>query len=238
MKDLSKLRKIKLKQFQERINYEFSDITLLNKALTHSSYANEFKSKKILYNERLEFLGDSVLGLVISDYIFNKYKNFPEGELTKIRALTVCEPSLAEISKKLNLGEFMLLGKGEEATGGRTRISILSDAFEAVIGAIYLDGGMKASKKFILNNLLETIINAVNGEMLLDYKTELQEIIQQDSNSNIKYNVVKEEGPDHNKKFYVEVSNNGKILGTGKGNSKKEAEQNAAKFALKKVNNK
>ncbi|WP_130806897.1 ribonuclease III [Senegalia massiliensis] len=238
MKDLSKTRKEKLKQFQEKINYEFSDITLLNKALTHSSYANEFKSKKILYNERLEFLGDSVLGLVISDYIFNKYKNFPEGELTKIRALTVCEPSLAERSKKLNLGKFMLLGKGEEATGGRTRISILSDAFEAVIGAIYLDGGMKASKKFILDNLLETIINAVNGEMLLDYKTELQEIIQQDSNSNIKYNVVKEEGPDHNKKFYVEVSNNNKVLGTGKGNSKKEAEQNAAKFALKKVNNK
>lgn len=236
MKNLSKKRKQKLAEFQEKINYNFNEIYLLNKALTHSSYANEFKSKKILYNERLEFLGDSVLGLVVSDYIFNNYKVLPEGELTKIRALSVCEPSLAKRSIKLKVGEYLLLGKGEEATGGRNRISILSDAFEAIIGSIYLDGGMDAAKEFILDNLLGTIKGAVKGEVLLDYKTELQEIIQKNPNSNIKYNVIKEEGPDHNKKFYVEVLNNEIVLGNGEGSSKKEAEQDAAKHALTKVN--
>ncbi|MGO1367887.1 MAG: ribonuclease III [Senegalia sp. (in: firmicutes)] len=236
MKNLSKKRMQKLEEFQKKINYNYNNINLLNKALTHSSYANEFKSKKILYNERLEFLGDSVLGLVVSDYIFNNYKDLPEGELTKVRALSVCEPSLAKRSIKLKVGEYLLLGKGEEATGGRNRISILSDAFEAIIGSIYLDGGMDASREFILDNLLTTIKGAVRGEVLLDYKTELQEIIQKNPNSNIKYNVIKEEGPDHNKKFYVEVLNNEKILGSGEGSSKKEAEQDAAKHALTKVN--
>lgn len=236
MKNLSKKRMQKLEEFQKKINYNYNNINLLNKALTHSSYANEFKSKKILYNERLEFLGDSVLGLVVSDYIFNNYKELPEGELTKVRALSVCEPSLAKRSIKLKVGEYLLLGKGEEATGGRNRISILSDAFEAIIGSIYLDGGMDASREFILDNLLATIKGAVRGEVLLDYKTELQEIIQKNPNSNIKYNVIKEEGPDHNKKFYVEVLNNEKILGSGEGSSKKEAEQDAAKHALTKVN--
>lgn len=235
MKKLTKDRKEKLMEFENIIDYKFNDIKLLNRALTHSSYANEYKKKNLKYNERLEFLGDSVLGLVISDYIFNNYKSYPEGELTKIRALVVCEPSLAAIAKKINLGEFLLLGKGEESTGGRNRTSILSDAFEAVLGAIYIDGGINVSQKFILENLIQTIKDAVKGEILLDYKTELQEVIQKTSNSRIEYRVIKEEGPDHNKKFFVEVLNNGKALGSGNGSSKKEAEQEAAKSALNKV---
>ncbi|MBS4539766.1 ribonuclease III [Clostridium sp. D2Q-11] len=237
MRNLSKERKQKLIKFQEVINYKFDDIKLLNRALTHSSFANEYKKFNLRYNERLEFLGDSVLGLIVSDYIFNNYKDYPEGELTKIRALVVCEPSLAAISKKIDLGRFLLLGKGEESTGGRDRTSILSDAFEAVIGAVYIDGGIEVSRKFILENLLDTIKEAVKGEILLDYKTELQELIQKSNNCCIEYRVIKEEGPDHNKRFFVEVLNNNSVLGRGEGSSKKEAEQEAAKSALKKVVN-
>ncbi|MBS4536081.1 ribonuclease III [Clostridium sp. D2Q-14] len=235
MKNLSKKIKDKLVEFENIINYKFNDTKLLNRALTHSSFANEYKKRDLKYNERLEFLGDSVLGLVISDYIFNKYESYPEGELTKIRALVVCEASLAESARKLKIGEFLLLGKGEEATGGRTRTSILSDAFEAIIGAIYIDGGISVSRRFILGNLLETIEDAVNGELLLDYKTELQELIQKDNKYPIEYKVIKEEGPDHNKSFFVEVLNDNRVLGKGKGTSKKEAEQAAAKVALKRV---
>lgn len=238
MKNLSKERRGKLLEFQDIIDYKFNNIKLLNRALTHSSFANEYKKQNLKYNERLEFLGDSVLGLVISDHIFKKYTKYPEGELTKIRALVVCEVSLAEGSRKLKAGEFLLLGKGEEATGGRYRTSILSDTFEAIIGAIYIDGGIVDSKKFILDNLLETVEHAVKGEILLDYKTELQELIQKSNKFPIEYRVIKEEGPDHNKSFFIEVFNNGKVLGRGKGTSKKEAEQKAAKAAklvLKKV---
>ncbi len=142
-----------LEELQEKIGYRFCNINLLNRALTHSSYANEHKKLKIKYNERLEFLGDSVLGLVVSDYIFEKYPKFPEGELTKLRAVIVCETSLSTVAKKLNLGIYLLLGKGEEATGGRERISILADALEALIGSIYLDGGLKEARKFVLNVL-------------------------------------------------------------------------------------
>lgn len=235
MRNLSNNRKMQLYKLQDSINYKFKDLKLLNKALTHSSYANEYKRHNIKYNERLEFLGDSVLGLVISDYLFTKYKNYPEGELTKIRALIVCEPSLASVSKRLNLGKYLLLGKGEESTGGRKRISILSDSIEALIGAIYIDSDIEVASEFILFQLRDIIDKAVNGNILLDYKTELQETIQKCNSSRIEYRVIKEEGPDHNKIFFVQVLNNDKVLGSGKGGSKKEAEQEAAKSALKEI---
>lgn len=221
-----------LKTFEKKIKYFFNDSELLNRALTHSSFANEHKLKNIKYNERLEFLGDSVLGLVISDYLFEKYPKYPEGELTKLRAIIVCEPSLALVSKKNKLGKYLLLGNGEEATGGRNRNSILADAFEALIGAIYLDGGIDFAKKFILTNLNLIIEDATHGRLFTDYKTELQEFLQKNENSRIEYKVIDEEGPDHNKIFYIQVSASDIVLGQGSGKSKKEAEQNAAKQAL------
>lgn len=224
-----------LKKLQENIQYHFEDIKLLKRALTHSSFANEHKESGLRYNERLEFLGDSVLGVTISYYLFNGYPTYPEGELTKLRALIVCEPSLATVSKEINLGEYLFLGKGEQATGGRSRVSILADALEALIGAIYLDGGFENAKKFILKNLQSIIQDSVEGKLFLDYKTQLQEIIQKNNKSKIEYKVIKEEGPDHNKIFYVEVKNENIILGMGSGKSKKEAEQNAASAALVKV---
>ncbi|WP_427338587.1 ribonuclease III [Caloranaerobacter sp. DY30410] len=221
-----------LDELQNKIGYRFHNINLLNRALTHSSYANEHRRLKIKYNERLEFLGDSVLSLVVSDYIFEKYPKFPEGELTKLRAVIVCETSLSTVAKKLNLGKYLLLGKGEEATGGRERISILADTLEALIGSIYLDGGLGEARKFILNVLKNIIEDAVEGKILIDYKTQLQEIIQKSSKSGVCYNVMNEYGPDHNKIFQVKVSLNNQVLGEGVGRSKKDAEQCAAKNAL------
>lgn len=221
-----------VKEIEDRIKYKFKDKSLLIRALTHSSYSNEQKSAKIKNNERIEFLGDSVLGLIVSDYIFKKYTNHPEGDLTRFRAIVVCENTLSSAARNIRLGEYLFLGRGEEGTGGRKRNSILADAFEAIIGAIYLDGGFDASRNFVLYNLSPFIEQAAEGRLFLDYKTQLQEIIQQESHSNIVYRVVKEEGPDHNKIFFVEVNNNEHILGAGKGKSKKEAEQNAAKAAL------
>lgn len=235
MHTLSNIRNEELSRIQSKTNYKFNKLELLNRALTHSSYANEHKKNSIKYNERLEFLGDSVLGIVISDYLFNQYPQFPEGELTKFRAIIVCENSLANVSRKINLGMYLLLGKGEEATGGRERASILADAFEALIGAIYLDGGINCAKQFILTNLKLTINNAISGRLFTDFKTELQEYLQKSNDSKIEYKVFKEEGPDHNKTFYVHVEYTNKILGKGIGKSKKEAEQNAAKAALEKV---
>lgn len=223
-----------IKEIQEEIKYEFRDEKLLKWALTHSSYANEHKKKKIVYNERLEFLGDSILGLIVSEYIYKVYPKYPEGELTKLRATVVCEPSLSFLANNINLGKYLLLGKGEEATGGRKRVSILADAFEALIGAIYLDGSIENAKEFVLFHLKPVIHDAVNGiELFIDYKTQLQENLQKKNKGNIKYKVVKEEGPDHNKEFFTEVYSNEKLLGLGTGKSKKEAEQNAAKSALK-----
>lgn len=216
-----------------KIGYEFKNREILNRALTHSSYANEHRKNKIRNNERLEFLGDSVLGLSVSDYIFMKYPNYPEGELTKLRATVVCEPSLAYIARKISLGKYLLLGNGEEATGGRSRDSILADAFESLIGAIYLDGGLDFAKKFVLTNLEDIINNAVKGiEIFIDYKTQLQEILQKQTKSKIDYRILREEGPDHNKIFYMEVRIGNKIIGTGYGRSKKEAEQSSARKAL------
>ena len=201
-------------------------------ALTHSSYSNE--NKNYPFNERLEFLGDSVLSIVISDYLFKKETKLPEGELTKIRANIVCEESLSEVSKNIHLGKYMLLGKGEEATGGRERISILADALEAVIAAIYLDGGIKCAREFILTNMEKIINDSIKGKIFRDYKTCLQEVLQSNGENNIWYKLIEEKGPDHNKRFVMEVGINDTVLGIGEGKSKKDAEQVAAKCALDK----
>ena len=218
--------------FEQKINYEFKNKEYILEALTHSSYSNE--NKNYPFNERLEFLGDSVLSIVISDYLFKKETKLPEGELTKIRANIVCEESLSEVSKNIHLGKYMLLGKGEEATGGRERISILADALEAVIAAIYLDGGIKCAREFILNNMEKIINDSIKGKIFRDYKTCLQEVLQSNGENNIWYKLIEEKGPDHNKRFVMEVGINDTVLGVGEGKSKKDAEQVAAKCALDK----
>ena len=221
-----------LVKFEEIINYKFKNKENIITALTHSSYANENKNEKLPYNERLEFLGDAVLNIAISENIFKKQVGSAEGELTKIRANIVCEPSLEKCANEINIGQFLLLGKGEELTGGRTRTSILSDAFEAVIGAIYMDSGMENAKKFIYKHMKTLIDGSVKGDLSQDYKTQLQEIIQKKSEARIVYEVIDEKGPDHNKVFISQVKSKEKVIGTGTGKSKKEAEQNAAKKAL------
>lgn len=220
-------------KFEKTIDYKFNNKEYILEALTHSSYSNE--NKRYNFNERLEFLGDSVLSIVISDYLFKNEKELPEGELTKLRASIVCEESLSEVANEIQLGEFMLLGKGEEATGGRERISILADAFEAVIAAIYLDGSIEDAKKFILNNMNSIISDARRGKIFRDYKTQLQEVLQVNGEVNIWYKLIDEKGPDHNKRFIMEVGINNDVLGIGEGKSKKEAEQLAAKVALDKI---
>lgn len=217
--------------FEQKINYEFKNKEYILEALTHSSYSNE--NKNYPFNERLEFLGDSVLSIVISDYLFKKETKLPEGELTKIRANIVCEESLSEVSKNIHLGKYMLLGKGEEATGGRERISILADALEAVIAAIYLDGGIKCAREFILTNMEKIINDSIKGKIFRDYKTYLQEVLQSKGEQHIWYKLVEEKGPDHNKRFVMQVGINDEVLGVGEGKSKKDAEQVAAKSALK-----
>lgn len=222
--------------FEQKINYEFKNKEYILEALTHSSYSNE--NKNYPFNERLEFLGDSVLSIVISDYLFKKETKLPEGELTKIRANIVCEESLSEVSKNIHLGKYMLLGKGEEATGGRERISILADALEAVIAAIYLDGGIKCAREFILTNMEKIINDSIKGKIFRDYKTCLQEVLQSNGENNIWYKLIEEKGPDHNKRFVMEVGINDTVLGVGEGKSKKDAEQVAAKCALDKKDRK
>lgn len=220
-------------KFEETIDYKFNNKEYILEALTHSSYSNE--NKRYNFNERLEFLGDSVLSIVVSDYLFKNEKDLPEGELTKLRASIVCEESLSEVANKIKLGDFMLLGKGEEATGGRERISILADAFEAVIAAIYLDGSIEDARNFILNNMKSIISDARRGKIFRDYKTHLQEVLQGKGESNIWYKLIDEKGPDHNKRFIIEVGTNNDVLGIGEGKSKKEAEQLAARVALDKI---
>ncbi|MEF9992506.1 MAG: ribonuclease III [Romboutsia sp.] len=222
-----------INKFEKIINYKFNNKDYILEALTHSSYSNE--NKKFDFNERLEFLGDSVLSIVVSDYLFNEETDLPEGELTKLRANIVCEESLSEVATDINLGEYMLLGKGEEATGGRYRISILADAFEAVIAAVYLDGGLDNAREFILNYMEDIINNSRVGNIFRDYKTHLQEVLQGKGESNIWYKLIAEKGPDHNKRFVMQVGLNEDVLGTGEGKSKKEAEQLAAKLALKTI---
>ncbi|NLY44241.1 MAG: ribonuclease III [Clostridiaceae bacterium] len=224
-----------LMQFQKEIGYEFNDISILAASVIHSSYANENRHKNISSNERLEFLGDAVLNISVSDYIFRNYKELSEGELTKVRACVVCEPSLAKCAKKLGIGKYLLLGKGEDMTGGRNRVSILSDAFEAVIAAIYLDGGLDVAKEWVIGQLADTIEEAVHGTAFQDYKTILQEYVQKNGEEKILYEIIKERGPDHDKEFYVDVKLSNRVIGYGSGKSKKEAEQNAAKDALDKL---
>jgi len=201
--------------------------------LDNIQYSNE--NKKFNFNERFEFLGDSVLGVVVSDYLFKAEKNLPEGELTKLRANIVCEESLNEVANSIRLGEYMLLGKGEEATGGRQRISILADATEAVIAAIYLDGGLVCARDFILKFMGDIIQDTRKGNIFRDYKTHLQELLQSRGENNIWYNLIDEKGPDHNKRFVMEVGINDVVLGIGEGKSKKEAEQLAARAGLKNI---
>jgi len=222
----------KLNEFEEIIGYSFTDKSLLKTALTHSSYANENRRKNLPFNERLEFLGDSVLSLIVSNYLFENYQSMPEGGLTKARATIVCERSLSLCAQNIELGKFLILGKGEEMTGGRTRRSILADAFEAVIAAIYLDSGIRVVREWLLGQLYETILLAVQGKSFMDYKTALQEQVQTNGNADIHYEVTDDFGPDHQKTFVVQVTVNGKVLGTGEGNSKKNAEQAAARNAL------
>lgn len=215
---------------EKKLSIEFENKNLLVTAITHSSYANQYKN--IRFNERLEFLGDSVLQLSITEYLFNKFTDKPEGELTKLRSLIVCESSLYEIAKVLDLGQYIRMSKGEEITGGRERVSLLADCMEAIIAAIYLDKGIETAKDFILHFFTDIISKAINNEIILDYKTKLQETLQRKGDINIKYNLIKYEGPPHRRKFYTTVLIENKTMGEGTGYSKKEAEQNAAKKAL------
>lgn len=218
-----------MEELEKRIGYQFRDKRLLKQALTHSSYANEQKINKLKDYERLEFLGDAVLELVSSDFLFHENPQMPEGKMTKLRSSMVCEPALAYCAKDLELGKYMLLGKGEEATGGRQRDSITSDAMEAVIGALYLDGGFDAAHDFIHRFVLSDLENKI---LFYDSKTVLQEMIQTDNASQFGYELKGETGPDHNKEFLVDAVLNGEIIGKGKGRTKKAAEQQAAYEAI------
>ena len=219
-----------LKEIEENLGVCFNNPTLLKTALTHSSFGNQFKDAE--YNERLEFLGDSVLQLCITEYLFNNFKHKSEGELTKIRSLIVCENSLYEIAKKINLGSYIRMSKGEELTGGRERISIQADAVEAVLAAVYLDKGLGFVRDFILLHFEEVINKAINNEIVLDFKTKLQELLQKDGEIVIQYELTRYEGPPHRRKFFTNVVIDKKLMGEGSGYSKKESEQNAAKQAL------
>ena len=222
-----------IKDLETSIGYRFHNISLLQNALTHSSYANERWHNSLLCNERLEFLGDSVLGMLVAEYLYRTFPDRPEGELTRMRADMVCEKTLANVANSIGLGEHLLLGHGEEQSKGRTRNSILADAMESVIAACFLDGGMEAAegivKRFILTEVpVKKMHNA-------DYKTALQELVQQKKNQVLSYKLAGQSGPDHDKKFDVEVSLNGTVVGCGSGSSKKRAEQMAARSAIEKL---
>jgi|LSQX01.2.fsa_nt_gb ribonuclease-3 len=227
----------KINEFEKIIQYTFKDKNNIILALTHSSYANEYKNQKLRSNERLEFLGDTVLNMIISEEIYTKYNDLSEGEMTKFRSNVICEASLAECAKNLNIGKYLLLGKGEENTGGRQRASILSDAVEALIGALYLDAGLEKAKSFVLAQMGEMIEKSIKGIIFMDYKTQLQEILQRGSEKKVAYEIIDEKGPDHDKIFVSQVKINGKPAGKGKGKTKKEAEQMAAKETIKTLEN-
>ena len=219
-----------IKDLEAAIGYRFQNITLLQNALTHSSYANERWHNSLKSNERLEFLGDSILGMVVAEYLYKNFPDRPEGELTRMRADMVCEKTLASVAARINLGHHLMLGNGEEQGGGRSRDSILADAVESVIAASFLDGGMAAARSFIEKFILVEV--PVRKMHNADYKTALQELIQQKKNQTLSYALVGESGPDHDKRFEVEVSLDGRVIGTGTGSSKKRAEQMAAQSAL------
>ena len=216
-------------KLEKEIDYTFKDKNLLENALTHTSYAYE---KKVESNEKLEFLGDSILEFLSSIYLFQNYGNLKEGEMTKVRAQVVCEDSLYKIALAHNFSDFLRLGKSERMSGGNVRPAILADSVEAVIAAIYLDGGLSNANEFIINNLKEDIKLASKNVGQKDYKTVLQEILQKNGDVDIRYKIIKESGPDHEKTFFSEVIYNGKILASGEGNSKKHAEMEAAKHAI------
>ena len=219
-----------LKDLEAAIGYRFKNISLLQNALAHSSYANERWHSSLMSNERLEFLGDSILGMLVADHLYRNFPDRPEGELTRMRADMVCERALAAVAGMIGLGEHLLLGKGEKAGGGRGRDSILADAVESVIAASYLDGGMEAAKQFVDRFVLVNVPHAKLHNR--DYKTTLQELVQQKKNQTISYVLVGESGPDHDKQFVVQLLINAKVAGVGTGSSKKRAEQDAARAAL------
>ena len=222
-----------IKDLETAIGYRFKNITLLQNALTHSSYANERWHNSLLSNERLEFLGDSILGMTVAEYLYRNFPDRPEGELTRMRADMVCEKALAKVAARIGLGRHLMLGNGEEQSGGRSRDSILADAVESVIAAAFLDGGMDAARQFIDRFVLVEI--PVQKLHNADYKTALQELVQQKKNQVLSYVLTGESGPDHDKHFEVEVKLNGTTIGTGSGSSKKRAEQDAARCALEKM---
>lgn len=224
-----------MQELEKKLNYTFRDPGLLHEALSHSSYANEHRSAGRRSNERLEFLGDSVLGFVTAEFLFVQHPDLPEGDLTRIRAALVCEQSLYEVARKLDLGAYLKLGRGEEAGGGRQRTSILADATEAVFAAVYLDGGIGAASDLIHRVLLDAEKEEAVEERRRDYKTALQELIQRQADRVLSYRMIGEEGPDHDKTFRAQVLLNDQPVGTGSGHSKKEAEQSAAKDALSRL---
>lgn len=222
-----------IKDLEAAIGYKFRNISLLQNALTHSSYANERWHNSLASNERLEFLGDSVLGMLVANYLYRNFPDRPEGELTRMRADMVCEKTLAKVARQVDLGRHLMLGNGEEQNGGRNRDSILADAVESILAACYLDGGLDAAlgiiQRFILCDVPVTKLHNA------DYKTALQELVQQKKNQVLSYHLVEEDGPDHDKHFAVEVHLNGEIVGLGEGSSKKRAEQDAARDAIEKL---
>lgn len=236
--DQKKHRSRQLTALQNKIKVKFKEKALLNNSLIHRSYVNESGNGKINDNERLEYLGDSVLGLVINEYIYNRYYDYPEGDLAKIKSAVVSETTLAKISREINLGSFLIMGKGEEQSGGRDRTSILANSFEALIGAVYLDSGLKSSRKFVLSFLRKEIERIDNMSYLRDPKTTLQEYVQKKYKERPVYEVVEEKGPDHRKEFIVKLIINGKEAAIGTGSSKRKAEMNAAESVLKSINEK
>ena len=222
-----------IKDLEAAIGYRFQNIALLQNALSHSSYANERWHDSLKSNERLEFLGDSILGMVTAEYLYRNFPDRPEGDLTRMRADMVCERALATVAERIGLGQHLLLGHGEEAGGGRKRDSILADAVESVIAACFLDGGMEPARQFIHTFVLTDV--PVKKLRNADYKTALQELVQQKKNQSLSYALVGETGPDHDKQFAVEVSLNGRVVGRGTGTSKKRAEQDAARTAIEKL---
>lgn len=221
-----------VEQLMITLGFQWQDRNVLETALTHTSFANENRNCAYESNQRLEFLGDAVIELITSNYLYHQYPNYPEGLLTKIRAAVVCEPSLAKVATQLNLGQCLRMGKGEERSGGRTRPSILADAFESVVGAVFLDQGLEVATKVIQQFLGEEIASFAQGGHAGDYKSELQELVQQEKDNLLEYCILKEEGPDHNKTFTAGVMYGGELWGTGTGKTKKEAEQAAARHAL------
>ncbi len=224
-----------LKRLQKTIGLSFDREELLQMALTHKSHVNECESRRLKDNERLEFLGDAILELVISEYLYRQYPRSPEGQLAKMKGIVVSAPVLAEKSRELKLGDYLFLGRGEDLTGGRRRASILADVFEALIGALYLDQGLEVTREFILQYLGEDVRSAYRGNHIQDYKTGLQELVQARTGELPLYQTVKEDGPDHQKEFTVQVILDERVMGEGRGSTKKEAEQEAAREAFMKL---